>query len=486
MDSQRDLGSWREMAEHWRTVVVLAGGVLVGAVNIYLAASLLPTAVEEIGGERLYAWTATAFLVAQVVATLSVARLLSVRGAIASYVIGFAVFVVGSLLCAASPAMVVLLIGRGIQGLGAGLLTGLGFALIHSALPRPLWVLGSAVISAMFGIGNFVGPALGGLFAQFGSWRAAFVVLAAVAALIAALVPRALPAGERRAAQPVPVASLLLMLVAAAGVSVAGILDNPVLMAAVLAAVVATFVAFVVSERRAHHRILPHATYQRRSPLLWVYLSIMLLASGVAVETFLPLFGQRLGGLVPVAAGFLGAALSFGWSASQILVSSARSQQLIRRLRVAGPLLMAGGFAVLGLLQIQDAPLPVVIAWLPILVLAGAGIGIAMPHLSVAAMTSVTDPDEGQKAAAAVAIVLTMSTALGAAIAGLLVNLGGASLPTSARYLLYGFAAIAAIGVLTALRVNKLTTASPPGVTNPPTDPRKHLPRNRKQQMSRT
>ncbi|MEV4129283.1 hypothetical protein [Nocardia sp. NPDC049707] len=194
-------------------------------------------------------------------------------------------------------------------------------------------------------------------------------------------------------------------------------------------------------------------------------MTIVLLASGVAVETFLPLFGQRLGGLAPVAAGFFGAALSFGWSASQILVSSVRSERVIRRLRVAGPVLLAGGFAGLGLLQRQDASLPVVLAWLPILVLAGAGIGIAMPHLSVAAMTSVIDPDEGQKAAASVATVLTMSTAFGAAIAGLLVNLGSASISTSAHYLLFGFARVSALGLLPALRVNSLTSTSRQVVT---------------------
>ncbi|MEV4129282.1 MFS transporter [Nocardia sp. NPDC049707] len=262
MDNGRELGSWRDLGSHWRTAVVSAGGVLVGAVNIYLAASLLPTAVAEIGGQRVYAWATTVFLMAQVIATLLVGRLLSVRGSVGAYVIGFGVFAVGSVLCAVSPAMTVLLVGRGIQGLGAGLLTGLGFALIRSALPQGLWVRGSAVVSAMFGVGNFVGPALGGLFAQFGSWRAAFAVLAAMAVVIGVFVPRALPAGERQPAHPVPVASLILLVAAAAGVSVAGILTSPTMMTLMLTASVAAVVAFVAIERRSRLRILPRATYQ--------------------------------------------------------------------------------------------------------------------------------------------------------------------------------------------------------------------------------
>lgn len=457
------IGSWREFGGHLGTAIVLAGGVLIGAVNIYMVASLLPTAVDDIGGQRLYAWNMTAFLVAQVVATMLVSRVLSRCGNVGSYLIGFGVFTVGSLVCAVSPTMPVLLVGRGVQGLGAGLLTGLGFAVIRSALPRRLWARGSALISAMFGVGNFVGPALGGLFAQFGSWRLTFVVLALAAIAMAALVPRVLPRSDRHeAAAPVPAVSLILVVAAVAAVSVAGILSHAAAVTGFIALALALVVAFLATERRTDARVLPRPTYQAGSSLRWVYLTIVFLASGVAVETFLPLFGQRLGGLPPVAAGFFGAALSLGWAASQILSSSTSRDRTVRRLRVAGPALLAAGFAVLALLQQPDASLPVVVAWLPVLLLGGAGIGVAMPHLSVAAMASTDDPEEGQKAAAAIATVLTMSTAFGGAVAGLLVNLGMPSLVTSARYLLLGFTLVSAIGILTALRANRLAPACVP------------------------
>ncbi|WP_329127373.1 MFS transporter [Streptomyces caniferus] len=458
MNDSRSVGSWRELGSHFGTVVVLAGGVLAGAVNIYLAASLLPTAVADIGGERLYAWNMTVFLTAQVVATMLVSRTLSRRGNIGSYLVGFGVFAGGSIVCAASPAMPVLLVGRGAQGLGAGLLTGLGFALIYSVLPRHLWVRGSALISAMFGLGNFIGPALGGLFAQFGSWRLAFVVLAVASGGMAAIVPRVLPRSGKAEPEAVrlPLGSLMLVIGAAGAVSVAGILSNEVMMAVFIVLALVLVVTFAVTEKRSQVRVLPRPAYQAGNALRWVYLTIVFLAAGVAVETFLPLFGQHLGGLPPVAAGFFGAALSLGWSASQVVSSSARQQRTVRWLRVAGPGLLAAGLAVLALLQHPAAPLRLVIAWLPILLVAGTGIGLAMPHLSVAAMASTPDKEEGEKAAAAIATVLTMSTAFGAAVAGLLVNLGGPSMVTSARYLLLGFAAISALGMLTALRANHL------------------------------
>ncbi|MEV0382031.1 MFS transporter [Nonomuraea sp. NPDC050643] len=445
--------SWRELLgpEHAGAAIVLAVGVLVGAVNIYLAASLLPTVVADIGGAGFYAWNMTVYLVAMVIATMLVSRVLARWGGVGAYLAGFGVFLVGSLACAVSPVMAMLLAGRGLQGLGAGLLSGLGFAAVRSALPQRLWTRGNALMSAMYGVGNFAGPALGGVFAQFGGWRPAFVLMAVIAAVCALLVPRVLPRGERGGVRaPVPVVSLLLVTAATAAVSLAGVLPGPLPMAAGVVVALLLVAAFVAHERRSEVRVFPRTTYQAGSPLKWVYLTLALLAFGVAVESFVPLFGQRLGGLPPVAAGFFGAAISLGWSGTQLISSSVIKEGTIRRLRVAGPLLLAAGFLAQGLLQREDAPGWLVLVWVPVLIVAGAGVGLAYPHLAVAVMSSTRDPEEGGRAAAAIATVTSLSIAFGTAVAGVLVNLGGASMLDSARYMLFGFALICAIGALTA------------------------------------
>ena len=94
--------------------------------------------------------------------------------------------------------MEILIAGRALQGVAGGLLAGLGYALINSALPRSLWTRASALVSAMWGVATVVGPAIGGLFAQFGLWRWAFVAMAILTALMAMLVPVVLPAGRAR------------------------------------------------------------------------------------------------------------------------------------------------------------------------------------------------------------------------------------------------------------------------------------------------
>ncbi|HEY1441030.1 MAG TPA: MFS transporter, partial [Mycobacterium sp.] len=233
IDTARTTGGWRELlgARYLGTSVVLAGGVALYATNEFLTISLLPNTVADIGGSRLYAWVLTLYLVGSVVAATMVNPMLQRVGSRTSYLLGLAVFAVASLACGVAPNMEILIAGRALQGVAGGLLAGLGYAVINAALPRALWTRASALVSAMWGVATVVGPATGGLFAQFGLWRWAFVAMAIVTALMAMLVPVALPAGRMNpsAAAPVmkvPVWSLVLIGAAALAISVAQIPHN--------------------------------------------------------------------------------------------------------------------------------------------------------------------------------------------------------------------------------------------------------------------
>ncbi len=435
------------------TSVVLAGGVALHAINIFLTTSLLPTAIEEIGGERLYAWSTTVFMIASVVSSMFVSRLLTRRGPTVAYLTGLAPFVLGTVLCAVSPTMAVLLVGRAVQGIGGGLLAGLGYAVVRSAYPQRLWAKATALVSAMWGVGTLAGPAIGGLFAQLGVWRMAFVLLAVLGLLIAVMAPRALPRTEPSAsADPVPLMSLALLTVATAMISLAGILTDPLQTAGLILAGLLFVAGFVRWERRAPARVLPVTTYTARSPLKWSYLAVAVLAMGTVTEAFTPLFGQRLAGLTPLIAGFLGAAVSLGWSVTMLFSSSATRPATLRRMRITGPLVLAAGLAITAAFQQEDAGVGLVAIWAAGLVIAGAGIGIAFPHIVVAVMSSSPDEEEAGKAAAGINTVELMALSFGSALGGVLVNLGAPSMLHSAQYLLFGFAAIAAVGGLFAGR----------------------------------
>ncbi|GAA1984454.1 MFS transporter [Catenulispora subtropica] len=445
------------------TMVVLAGAVAVFATDNYVTASLLPSVLSDVGGERYFAWTATAFLVSSVFAALLISKVLTrfaTRGAV---LIGLTVFGVGTALCALSPSIWVLLAGRLVQGLGGGLMSGVSLAAMRMVLPERLWGRMLAVISLMWAVGNVAGPALGGVFAELHAWRWGFGVMVAASVVIGLVAVRSLPAGgetgqardqpaDGAAAEPWPAGSLVLVTVGAAAVSLAGIVPKGAATGAMIALGAALIAAFLRHERHATDRILPALTYARGSRLRWYYLGIAGLTIGVTAETFIPLFGQRLAGLTPLSAGFLGAALSMGWSAAQLATSRITGEAAVRRFRVAAPAVVAVGLALTAAGQHAHAGGGAVALWVVTLAVTGAGIGMGFARFAFPVMSSIEDAAEATKAAAGLNVVQVIAGTFGSALGGVLVNVGAPSDQDSARLLYGGLAVLALVGLAAGIR----------------------------------
>ncbi len=454
-------GSWRALLgpRYLGTSTLLAGGVALYAINEFLTISLLPSTVAEIGGDRLFAWVTTLYLVGSVVAAATVNAALQRFGARASYLLGLTVFGIGSAVCAAASNMEVLLAGRTLQGAAGGLLAGLGYAMISAALPQALWTRASALVSAMWGVATVVGPATGGFFAQFGLWRWAFGAVAMLTAAMAALVPVVLPTGrvEPSGAAPalkIPVWSLLLLGAAALTISVAQVPHNRVATIVLVAASVLLVATFLLVDRRMSAAVLPPSAF-RPGPLKWIYLTMALLMASAMVDMYVPLFGQRLAHLVPVVAGFLGAALAVGWTVSEIVSASLRGSRGIARVVGAAPLIMAVGLALGAATQMDNAPPGLAVLWALALMITGIGIGAAWPHLAAWAMQCVDDAKEVGAAAAAINTVQLISGAFGAGLAGVVVNSTHGGAVMAARWLFAVFAGLGAVGAVASYRATR-------------------------------
>lgn len=427
-------------------IAVLAGGILLQALNMYLTSALMPSIVGDIGGQEFYAWVTTAFIVASVAATIAVPAVLSRLGSRVSYLVAAGAFGVGSCVGAVAPSMELLLAGRGVQGIGGGLLSGLAFALIRSSLPERAWGRGTAIISAMFGVGTLAGPAIGGAFAQFDGWRAAFGVIAVVAIALGVAATVILPPSPRsEGTTRLPWLSLFVLTAAVSALSLAGVVPGGWFWVALSAGVVLLLV-FVATDRAAHEGVLPSITY-RAGALKWIYIALALTTTVTASEAFTPLFGQRLFALEPFAAGFLGAAVSAGWSAAALWSGKVADPRAQQRMALAGPALTAAMMLTLVLLQWVPATPWTLICWIVALTVAGAGVGLSNPHLSVWVMSSVSDDADGAKAASAIPVASLIGQAIVAALGGTVVNAGLPSyaLASSNLFILLGVVALAGV-----------------------------------------
>src|SRR5690606_37869194 len=95
-------GNWGELlsGRNLARSIALSGGVALHAINVFIATTVLPSVVKDIGGLDLYAWNTTLFVVASILGSALTARLLAVAGSRGAYATAAAFFIVGSLVCA--------------------------------------------------------------------------------------------------------------------------------------------------------------------------------------------------------------------------------------------------------------------------------------------------------------------------------------------------------------------------------------------------
>jgi hypothetical protein len=295
--------------------------------------------------------------------------------------------------------------------------------------------------------------------------------------VLCGLIAAGVPAGLRGARSgapdvgPLPVRSLALVAAAALVLSVSAVAVSAAgggaagvgIAVGALVVAIALLAVLVRLERAAPDdapRILPTATFARGSGLAAVYGTIAVLVAASALEAFIPLFGQQLGGLSPLVAGFFGVTLALGWVGGEIGSASSRRP---RTVVVLGPVLLLGGLLVLTATLVAGASTATVLLWSVAFVVAGAGIGLGWPHLSAGAMGAGEDDEadesEGTRATATITTVQMLAVAVGTSSAGVLVALG-TSPEASARLLHGGMAVLAAVGIGTALRARRAVGAT--------------------------
>lgn len=443
--------------------LALAGGVALHAINVYITTTILPSVVADIGGIDYYSWNTSLFIIASILAAAVSPGLLERCGPRTAYLLSAVIFAAGSLACGFAPSMPAMLAGRIVQGIGGGFLLALSYAMVRIVYDPALWPRGIALISGMWGVATLVGPAVGGMFAEYGLWRASFWALAPAAIIFGALAAVVLPARDSISSPEksggAPMLQLLLLTASVLAISAGSVMQSAWANAAGAVIAVALLVVIAIVEKPATRRLLPSGSFSPRGSLGAVYASMMLLSIMVtSSEIFIPLFLQTLHGQTPLAAGYIAAVMSAGWTLGSIGGAGATGARMRRQLRLA-PLPGLIGMVVLAVLVPPGgsgswlALAPLCVAMLMV----GVGVGLAWPHL-LTRVLQLAPPGEEAVASASLTTVQLFATAAGAALAGMVVNLagltnpGGASGASSAALWLFGVFAFAPLLCLLTVR----------------------------------
>lgn len=410
-------------ARWFSALAVLVGGVLLHSMNVLMLATVLPSVVDDVGGAKLLSWTSTAYLASSIVAATCTGYLTSTIGARNIFCVGALVFGVGAIFCALAPSMALIVAGRFVQGFGGGLLAAIAYVLMRNTLPGELWPRAFALLSGAWSLSIVVGPMVGGVFAQYGSWRGAFFCVAGLASVLAIGAYRALPAGSAGtgAARP-PGLRVALVCGAIAVMSLSAIAPHVLAKGALVVAALGLMASMLAIDRRATTRLLPSDAFSLSSMTgmgLWLVLTVSIAYS--PLQVFMPIFLQSLHGLDPLSSGYMVAGGSFGWTVISLMVAGL-SLPATGRLLVAGPAMMAAGLLGIALLL----PLEPAIVVFPAIFMLGAGIGSCWAFIAQRVMGGARKGEE-DVAASSIATVQQTGFALGAAVAGLVANAAGLS-----------------------------------------------------------
>jgi EmrB/QacA subfamily drug resistance transporter len=386
----------------WVALYVLCAGVLMIVLDATVVNVALPSIQDDLGfSQSSLAWVVNAYLIAFGGLLLLAGRIGDLVGRRTVFLGGLGVFTAASLLCGAAQSQEMLVAARFLQGVGGALTSAVILGMIVTMFPEPReQAKAIGVYAFVASAGGSVGLLAGGVLTQAVNWHWIFFVNIPIGIVTAAaakrLIDRDAGLGLGKGAD-VPGAVLItgaLMLGVYTIVKPAADLGWGAGRTLALGALsVALLVAFVAREATAANPLMPLRIFRSRY-VAGANLVQALSVAGMFGMFFLgALYLQRIEGYdaLEIGLAFLPVTLVMG------TLSLRYSERLIMRFGAQGTLVPGLALIAAGLVVFAQAPVDgdYVTDVLPVMVLLGAGAGLAFPSLMTLSMSGATPSDAG-------------------------------------------------------------------------------------------
>lgn len=368
--------------------------LFLAALSQTVVATAMPGIIADLGGFDRYTWASTAYLVASTVAIPIAGRLADLYGRRVFFMLGIAVFVLGSVPAGMSQSMSQLVACRVVQGIGGGVIVITCMAAIADLFPPGERGRFQGLTGLVYGMAAVIGPALGGFITDHLSWPWIFVLKVpaglAVLFLIARTFPPVRPRTRDRGLDYAGMAALVLavapVLVALSRSGLEGGGD-PLQTVGLLVFGLAMAAVFVAIESRSASPIMPLTIYAERT--VAVGAAAMFLSGFVMYGSvlFVPLFFQGVLGASATSSGAFLTPLVLAVVLGAVLSGRTLSRHggRYRAQGLLGTAFMAAGAWLLSTMD-ETASFARAVAYIVVM---GLGLGAIMPVFNTAVQNSV-------------------------------------------------------------------------------------------------
>jgi MFS family permease len=400
--------------------ILICLAVWLNAADSLIAATIMPSVARSIGGYAYFGWATAGYLMGSVLAAASSGVLALKLGLRTAMAMAALLYTGGCLLSAVAPEISTFLVGRMLQGIGGGWLSGLasvsiGLLFVNRLLPRVY-----SSISSVWGVAVLIGPMLGGLFADAGHWRAVFWFFAIQGAVVAVAARVMLPVSETSGTRAVAWRQLTIIGIGITLIAFADLAGDFARTAALTGLGISAFILALMQDARSTVRLFPKGSGDPRTVHGAGYATLFLLyLATMGLLVYGPAILQTLRGLTALAAGYIVSAEALFWTATALPVSGLTGDWP-RRLIRWGALLVFIGLSSCAL-AFDGLPLIIVVAASGLI---GVGFGLSYAFITQGILGDLAD-DERAIGGAGIATVRLTGAASGSAMAAAVANLAG-------------------------------------------------------------
>lgn len=376
--------------------MIMAGlmvGLLVAAFDYSIMATAMPQVINSLNGIEYYVWPFTSYMLTSTIAIILFGKLSDIYGRKDVLIAGIIVFVISSVMCGFATNIFELIVFRGLQGIGGGILISLPFIVVGEIFSPRERAKYMGILASVFALADILGPILGGVITDTFGWRWVFFVnvpvgIAAVAIILYSLPNFKLPDVKDIIDYSGIITFILSLSLLFLAITFAGDLNtNQLLIVVPLIFSGIMFALFVRAEKRAVEPILPLHLF--KNSILSVSSIESLLASALMFcgIIYVPLFAQGVLGMSAANSGFIMIPMLFSLTLASILTGQIISITGKYKNLVIAEFIITGIGALLLATMDANTPYYLLIAYSTIL---GVGSGMAYNIFNVAVQNAFT------------------------------------------------------------------------------------------------